>query len=76
MKNIVYYQQGHEVGALTEDNQLDYIRIDQNYIYHKSGWESDLIYRKRYQVTHTFAIGFDYYDVGDTVRNANPGLSW
>lgn len=72
LENILYYQQGHEVGAITEDNQLDYIRIDQGYIYRKTGWESDLIYRKRHQVTHTFTIGFDYYDVGDTVRSENP----
>lgn len=72
LENIVYYQQGHEVGDVTENNQLDYIRIDQNYIYHKTGWETDLIYRKRYQVTHTLVVGFDYYDVADTVRNANP----
>ena len=72
LETIFYYQQGHEVGDITENNELQYTRIDQDYIYHKTGWESDLIYRKRYQVSHTFTIGFDYYDIGDTVRQINP----
>jgi len=72
LENIIYYQQGHEIGALTVNNQLDYLRVDQNYLYHKTGWESDLIYRKRYQVTHTLVVGFDYYNISNTVRDTNP----
>ncbi len=72
LENIVYYQRGHEIGAFTENNQLIYLRVDQNFMYHKTGWESDLIYRKKYQVSHTFTLGFDYYDIADTVNKINP----
>jgi len=72
LENVIYYQQGHEIGALTANNQLDYLRVDQEYLYHKAGWESDLIYRKKYQVTHTLVIGFDYYNISNIVRDTNP----
>gem|GEM_PF-838503 len=71
LENIIYYQQGHEAGAFTENNQVTYLRVDQNYIYHKAGWQSTLIYRKKYQVSHKLTVGFDYYNIGDTLRNVN-----
>jgi outer membrane protein assembly factor BamA len=66
------YQQGHEVGACTQDNHLQYIRVDARNIFYKTGFESDLIYRKKYQVSHVIAVGFDYYNIDTAVRNANP----
>lgn len=72
IENIFTYQDGHEVGAITSDNQLQYVRVDQQVIFQKISYETDFIYRKKYQVTHTFTIGFDYYKIGDTVSRINP----
>jgi len=72
IETIFSYQQGHEVGAITDSNQLKYVRVDANNIFHKISYESDLIYRKKHQVTHTFTLGFDYYDINDTVVKVNP----
>jgi outer membrane protein assembly factor BamA len=66
------YQRGHEVGAITLDNQLQYVRVDSRNIINGYSAKADLIYRKRYQVSHTLELGYDNYNVDDTVVKINP----
>lgn len=68
-----YYEQGHEVGAITENNNLVFTRVDAANIYYKRSAEAALIYRPRYRLSHTLLLGYDYYNISDTVsRYINP----
>lgn len=68
-----YYEQGHEVGALTKDNNLVFTRVDARNIFFKKSAELVLFYRPRYQLTHSLLAGYDYYNIDDTVsRSINP----
>lgn len=61
------YQLGHEVPYSTQNDQLQYIRVDGNYIFHKNTSEVQLSYRRHLKTTHLFTLGMDYYNVNDTV---------
>ena len=67
------YQVGHEVPYITTGDKLQYIRVDEHYIYHKTNAELQFTYRPKLKSIHSLSMGFEYYVIGDTISlKANP----
>ncbi|MCX6350369.1 MAG: BamA/TamA family outer membrane protein [Bacteroidetes bacterium] len=67
------YNLGHEVPFITDSNRLKFLRVNSNYIYKQSTQEILFTYRKKHKLTHYFSLGYDYYNIGDTItKSRNP----
>ena len=67
------YQDGHEVGAITEHDTLSYLKVDQNVIFKKLETALSLTYRPKIKTTQSLTLDFENYTIGDTIaRYANP----
>jgi outer membrane protein assembly factor BamA len=69
----LYYLNGQELGVITEQNRLKYLRDDSKNIIRKIGGDLSFTYRPRLVVRHSIRLGYEYYAIDDTVaRFRNP----
>jgi len=67
------YQDGHELGVITEHDTLHYLHVDQNIIYKKFETALSLTYRPKIKTTQSLTLDFENYAIGDTIAHyANP----
>ncbi len=69
------YQVGHEVPYITLNDRLQYIRVNEVNIFKKTNAELQFNYRRKLKTTHTLNIGFEFYDIADTITlKENPSF--
>jgi len=67
------YQDGHEVGVITEHDTLNYLKVDQGVIFKKFETSLTLTYRPKIKMSQSLTIDFENYAIGDTIaRYSNP----
>lgn len=70
LNSVIYHQRGHEVGYVTLDNQLQFLRVNDRYIFRKTGFETALNYRRQHKTNHIFRFALENYAIDDTVAKA------
>ncbi len=72
LNTMLYHQRGHEVGYITTENQLQFLRVDEKYIFRKTGFETSINYRRHHKTNHIFRFAIENYSVDDTLaRQSN-----
>jgi outer membrane protein assembly factor BamA len=74
LSTILYQERGHEVGFITQDNELQFLKVNEKYIYRKTGFETALNYRRYHKINHIFRFILENYALDDTLakdRNYN-----
>jgi outer membrane protein assembly factor BamA len=61
------YQVGHEVPYITMHDRLQFLKVNQTDIFHKTSAEAQLSYRRKLKLTHLATIGMEYFNIGDTI---------
>jgi outer membrane protein assembly factor BamA len=61
----LFYLSGHEVGAITEQNKLKYLRADDRHVIQKIGGDLTFTYRPKLVVRHSLRVGYEYYAIDD-----------
>ncbi|RYD82460.1 MAG: hypothetical protein EOP53_03680 [Sphingobacteriales bacterium] len=74
LSSILYHERGHEVGYITQNNELQFLKVNEKYIFRKTGIETALNYRRQHRFNHVFRFALENYLLDDTLakeRNYN-----
>ncbi|MGZ5282479.1 MAG: POTRA domain-containing protein [Bacteroidia bacterium] len=72
LSTVAFYQRGHEVGFITLNNQLQFLRVNDRHIFRKTGFESALNYRRQHKFNHVFRFALENYTIDDSLaKNRN-----
>ncbi len=63
----------HELPALTINNEPVYFRSNSAYLKKLINWSGELLFRPDFYSTHTFRMGYSYYDFDSSIRKI-PGF--